>query len=223
MGLAGKIWRWGVVVPVSVAAFAGAAADIVTDTLNYWWLLAPSYPVIGVATWRGMDPRILRLFGVQQRADRLAEADRRVELAETWAKEYADAHPPPDDEVATPHNAAGAVNRPSRPPPAPVAALEQPALVEVMAPARPVTVGGLLRGLWEGAMRLLATVSITFIWMVCIWGAIAIGTWARPYWYIYVPGISVVVILGLLIWRMGAPTKAERDAERAGKQDALVR
>jgi hypothetical protein len=53
---AATLWRWGVVLPVTLAALSGAAADIVTGTLAYWWLLAPSYPIIYIGLWRALGP-----------------------------------------------------------------------------------------------------------------------------------------------------------------------
>src|SRR5271168_4310093 len=53
----GRIWKWGVVAPVTALAFAGAIADIVTNTVDYWYLLAPSYFVIAISVWNGMSDR----------------------------------------------------------------------------------------------------------------------------------------------------------------------
>ena len=39
----GWAWRWGVLVPCVVAALGGGIGDVVTGTLRFWWLLAPSY------------------------------------------------------------------------------------------------------------------------------------------------------------------------------------
>jgi len=75
--------------------------------------------------------------------------------------------------------------------PAPV---EAPVLIEE--PLR-VSVGSLAEGLAQGALRLLATLVVSFIYLVAIWAAIAAATWARPYWYVYIP--AAVVIAGL-VW-----------------------
>lgn len=63
----GKVWRWGVVAPVTALAFAGGIADVVTGTLFYWYLLAPSYFVIAISVWNSFSAK--------------AEARRRAELA----------------------------------------------------------------------------------------------------------------------------------------------
>jgi hypothetical protein len=54
MSWAGKVWRWGVIAPVTVAAVAGVIADVRTATLFYWWLLAPSYLTVAIATWKSL-------------------------------------------------------------------------------------------------------------------------------------------------------------------------
>jgi len=64
----GKIWRWGVVVPATLAAIAGAITDIVTDTVAYWYLLAPSYFVIAISVWNELSVEAM----ARRRADRLA-------------------------------------------------------------------------------------------------------------------------------------------------------
>jgi hypothetical protein len=64
----GRIWRWGVVVPATLAAFAGAIADVVTDTVAYWYLLAPSYFVIAISVWNELSIEA----AARRRADRLA-------------------------------------------------------------------------------------------------------------------------------------------------------
>jgi hypothetical protein len=66
-----KIWKWGFVVPAAVAALAGGLADVMTGTLNYWPLLAPSYAVIGVSVWRGTSAKA----EAARRAKQLAELD----------------------------------------------------------------------------------------------------------------------------------------------------
>ena len=50
----GKIWKWGIVAPVTLLALAGALADIVTSTVDYWPLLAPSYFVIAISVWNNL-------------------------------------------------------------------------------------------------------------------------------------------------------------------------
>ena len=48
----GRFWRWGVVLPATLACLAGVVADVVTNTLFYWWLLVPAYVVMFIANWR---------------------------------------------------------------------------------------------------------------------------------------------------------------------------
>jgi hypothetical protein len=52
MAWAGRIWRWGIVLPTALLALAGGLADVITGTVNFWYLLAPFYPVMGVLVWR---------------------------------------------------------------------------------------------------------------------------------------------------------------------------
>ena len=78
-----KVWTWGIVIPATVAAFAGGLADVVTGTLDYWWLLAPSYPMIGVAVWRGMSAKA----EAAGRARQLAELDEAAAGAPAQAAE----------------------------------------------------------------------------------------------------------------------------------------
>jgi len=73
-----KVWRWAIVVPATVAALAGGLADVITGTLHYWWLLAPSYPVIGVAVWRSMSAKAPAAWEAKQ----LAELDDTATAAE---------------------------------------------------------------------------------------------------------------------------------------------
>ncbi len=68
MSWQGRIWRWGVVVPVTLAAFAGAIADVATGTVAYWGLLAPSYFVIAISVWKDLSADAK----ASRRADRLA-------------------------------------------------------------------------------------------------------------------------------------------------------
>jgi hypothetical protein len=53
-------WRWGAVIPSTVAALAGGLGDVITGTLQFWYLLVPSYLVIAIAIWRDMDARVAR-------------------------------------------------------------------------------------------------------------------------------------------------------------------
>jgi hypothetical protein len=82
-----KVWKWAVVVPATIAALAGGLADVITGTLNFWYLLAPSYPVIGVSVWRGLSAKAEAAW----RAKQLADPDEAVAGAPT----------PPDEALVT--------------------------------------------------------------------------------------------------------------------------
>jgi hypothetical protein len=126
-----------VVTPCALAALAGGIGDVVTGTLRFWYLLAPSYGVIAITVWRGAGAR-----------------------------------------------------RPARP--------AEAVLVEE--PPR-LSVGSLVYALAQGALRLLATLVFTFIYLVAIWAAIATATWARPYWYVYAPALAVIAgLVWLIAW-----------------------
>jgi hypothetical protein len=70
----GRLWRWGVVVPVTVLAFAGGIADVVTGSLFFWYMLAPSYFVIAISVWNSLGAKA----GARRRAA-LSAAERNDE------------------------------------------------------------------------------------------------------------------------------------------------
>jgi len=88
----GRIWRWGVVVPVTVLAFAGGIADIVTNTVDYWCLLAPSYVVIWISVWNSLGAK-----AEARRQAALAAAD--DDAADETAPSIVAADAPADDEA----------------------------------------------------------------------------------------------------------------------------
>ncbi|HEY2710487.1 MAG TPA: hypothetical protein VGI95_20785 [Caulobacteraceae bacterium] len=166
-----KIWKWGIVLPVTLAAFAGAIADIVTGTVDYWYLLAPSYFVIAVASWRNSDMRLIDRWRAEKARFTKKEADEYVEE----------------------------MNRPAR-----------------TAPGRAV------QSVWQLSMRFLASFRMTFFFMVCMWGAIEFLTWAKPYWYIYVP--VILVIAGLIWWAYASSPKVPAEhGHHKPHHDPLVR
>ena len=72
----GRIWRWGVVVPATLAAFAGAIADVVTNTVAYWYLLAPSYLVIAISVWNELSAEAAARRRAERRAADSADEGR---------------------------------------------------------------------------------------------------------------------------------------------------
>jgi len=76
-----------------------------------------------------------------------------------------------------------------------VAASPAPALVEE---PRRLSLGSAAEGLVQGALRLLATLVVTFIYVVAIWAAIAVATWDRPYWCVYTPALAAIAGLSWL-------------------------
>jgi len=153
-----KVWKWAVVVPATVAALAGRLADVIAGTLNYWWLLAPSYPVIGVAVWRAMSAK----------AQAAWEAKRLAELDETATAE----EPAPPDQA-------------------------------LVSDAPQVSAGSFATSLGQGAVGLLAAVTVTFICMIAIQAAIDIATWGRGYWYVYGPVLALLAWFVWTVWRSG--------------------
>jgi hypothetical protein len=182
-----KLWRWGIVLPATLAAFAGGIADVVTGTLVYWPLLAPSYFVILIAVWRDTDARAEK----RRRDRRLAEPE-----AEAEADGFRDEAPPPLESE-------------------PELLGRGPGDATVTEPPR-LTGGSILVFLGQGFVRLLVIVTVTSIYLVAIWGVIAVATWARPYWYVYGPGLAVIAVLAWLIYREGAVRKSGRHARRDG-------
>ena len=181
-------------VPVTVAALAGGLAEIVTGTLRFWPLLWPSFPVIGVAIWRGLDPK--------RRAAR--DAKRRAELdaavAEAEADEAAVTGRPPRRRAARlsdlyPVSTQGAQTIGGGP------------LIE---DAPHVTVGSVAGAIGGGLLRLLWTVTFTFMSMILIWGLIAVGTWGKGYWYVYGP---VLAAIGAFVWYAYRSSPAEPPKE----------
>jgi fatty acid desaturase len=55
----------------------------------------------------------------------------------------------------------------------------------------------------QGALRVLGAFVITFIYLVAIWGAIALATRIRGYWFLYVPALAAIAALAWLIARSG--------------------
>ena len=153
-----KAWRWGAVVPATVAALAGGLGDVITGTLQFWYLLAPSYLVIAIAVWRDMNARLAR------RALAAGKADQ-TPLVEAGDRAMAD---------------EPLVARPPR-----------------------VSVGSVVLRLAQGAVRLLAAVVVTSIYLVMIWMAIAVATWGRGYWYVYGPVLALIAWFVWHVWRSG--------------------
>jgi hypothetical protein len=151
-----------------VAALVGGLADVITGTLQFWYLLVPSYLVIAIAVWRDLDARAAR------RALRTAASD--------------------EDGAAGPvSNQAPLVEAGDR-------AMQGGLLVD--RPPR-VSVGSIALGLGQGAVRLLAAIVVTFIYLVMMWMAIAVATWARGYWYVYGPVLALVAWFAWHVWRSG--------------------
>jgi hypothetical protein len=88
-----RIWRWGVVAPVTVLAFAGGIADVVTGTVDYWYLLAPSYFVIAISVWNSLGAK-----AEARRQAALAAAERDDETDEA-APQIVAADAPADDDA----------------------------------------------------------------------------------------------------------------------------
>jgi hypothetical protein len=174
-----KIWRWGIVLPVALVALAGALGDVITGTLNYWYLLAPSYPVIGILVWRRMSPR------AQEEAEAKEWAAVQARLAEAGAPPMPlmtdDWAPPKDGEKA------------------PESLVRLP---------RRISVGSILGAIFGNLMRLMLAFMFTFICMVGIWGAIAIATWGRGFWYVYVPVLAGAAWIAWLVLRAERVTGA---------------
>ena len=221
----GKIWGWGVVLPATLSAFAGALGDVVTGTLQFWWLLVPCYPVIAVATWRGTSRKAMAAFD----AKKLADAEQAYQEAEAAYNADRVAHglppdPPEtsqpedddDDEVYGDADEDGA-DRDERD----RASVDGDPLV-----ARPsrLTPGRVAGGAFELFIRALATFGLTFLAMVAIWAAIGIATWGRGYWYVYVP---VLLLFGWFVIGVIRSGRADAPAATADatspKRDPLVR
>ena len=173
----GRIWRWGVVVPVTVLAFAGGIADVVTGTVDYWYLLAPSYFVIAISVWNGLGAR--------------SEARRQVALA--------------------------AVDDAGDETPLTIVAGDPASAEPIVGDERPVTVVSIAGAAWRTFLRVLWTITFTFMAMVLIWMTIAIATWARGYWYIYGPIFAGIAWFVWTVLRSGPADAAE------AQQETLVR
>jgi hypothetical protein len=142
--------------------------DVITGTLQFWYLLVPSYLVIAIAVWRQLDARAARTALSTAASDEDEAA--RPASSQTPLVEAGD-------------RALGGdplVDRPPR-----------------------VSVGSVVLGLGQGAVKLLAAIVITFIYLVMIWMAIAVATWGRGYWYIYGPVLALVAWFVWHVWRSG--------------------
>jgi hypothetical protein len=174
-----KIWRWGIVLPTALLALAGGLADVVTGTTNFWYLLAPFYPVIGVLIWRRMSPK----------AEEEAEAKRWAEMQ----AQLAEAGAPPM------HHLTEDLAPPSASEKAPESLVRLP---------RRITVGSILGAIFGNLMRLMLAFMFTFICMVAIWATISIATWGRGYWYVYVPVLAGIGWIAWLVLRSERVTGA---------------
>ena len=189
-----RLWRWGVVVPVTIAALAGGLADVVTGTLRFWPLLWPSFPVIGVAIWRSLDPK----RRAARDAGRLAELDAAV--AEAEAEEVAVAGKPPRRHAPRLSDLYPVATRSDQ-------AIGGGPMVE---DAARITVGSVAGAIGGGLLRLLWTVTFTFMSMILIWGVIAVGTWGKGYWYVYGPALAAI---GAFVWYAYRSSPAEPPKE----------
>jgi hypothetical protein len=146
------VWRWGIVLPVTLLALAGGAADVWTGTLGFWYLLAPSYLLIAVQVWR---------------------------------------HFPGDGDAPQTGDDIEGERR------------------------RPITIGRVLWSPFLLVLKALMVLGLTFALMVAMWVAIAILTWLKPFWYIYVPTILAIAGLVWLVYRSVVPSKKAVRRRRA--------
>jgi hypothetical protein len=174
-----KIWRWGIVLPTALLALAGGLADVATGTMNFWYLLAPFYPVIGVLVWRRTSPK------AQEEAEAKAWAAVEAKLAE-------DGLPPLHRQT-------------DRWTPTSVGEKAPEMLVSV---PRRITVWSILGAIVGNSLRLVMVLGLTFICMVAIWGAISIATWGRGYWYVYGPVLAGIGWIAWLVLRSERVTGA---------------
>ena len=154
--------------------------------------------MIGVAIWRSLDPK--RQAAADAR--RLAELDAAV--AEAEAEEAAaTGKPPPHREprLSALYPAAEPDHQ----------TIGGGPLIE---DAPHVSVGSLAGAVGAGLLRLLWTVTFTFMSMIFIWGVIAVGTWAKGYWYIYGP---VLAAIGAFVWYVA------RSSPAVSKQEPIAR
>jgi hypothetical protein len=151
------IWRWGIVLPVTLLALAGGAAEVWTGTVNYWYLLAPSYLLIAVQVWRHLPVD----EGAPQTGDDI-EGERR----------------------------------------------------------QPITVGRVIASPFRLALKALMVFGLSFALIVAIWVAIAILTWLKPFWYIYVPAILAIAGLAWWVYRSVVPSKETVRRRRTTRRKA---
>jgi hypothetical protein len=183
------------VVPVTVAALSGGLAEIVTGTLQFWPLLWPAFPVIGVSIWRSLDPK----RRAASDAKRLAELDAAVAEAEAEEAAVSRKRPPhrePRLSELDPVAGTGGETIGGGP---------------LIQDAPHATVGSLAGALGAGLLRLLWTVTFTFMSMILIWGLIAVGTWGKGYWYVYGPVLAGV---GWFVWYVYRSGPADPPSER---------
>jgi hypothetical protein len=191
----GRIWKWGVVAPATALAFAGALADIVTSTVDYWYLLAPSYFVIAISVWNDLGAF------AKSRRTALTAAEAAVDDGDEDEEAPRTLKPPSIVEAGD----AGLL-----------AAGDDAIVTHVQTVTALSVVGALGRLFIQG----LGTFCITLICLVAIWAAIAIGTWGKGYWYIYGPVLAGIAWLTWVVVRSGP---ANTDGAGATPGERLVR
>jgi hypothetical protein len=182
-----KLWRWGVVLPAALLAVAGVIADAATRTLSFWPLLAASYFVVGILVWRRTSPKAMEEAELTEDAARLAQIEELDAEAEGRAP-----RPLPEAkwvESREPKAAESLVVQPPR-----------------------VTLGSVVGGMFGGVFRIGAAIAGALIYMIALQAVIDLATWARGFWFIYVP------LLAGLAWVAWLALSSRRIIGKAGDQ-----